>query len=1246
MQTTLLGFAIAIILALVAALVGPFFVDWGHFRGEFEERASRLTGLEFHVTGAIDARLLPTPTLMLHGIEFGRPGETGKVSARSLRLEFALGSFVRGEWKIADARLEAPDLVAGIDESGRIAVPVPSVGFDPEGVSVQRLTIEEGRATLTDAGSASRIVLDQIEFKGELRSLTGPVKGEGSFVVDGQHYPYRVNTSRVGDEGGVKVRLAIDPIDRPVTAVVDLSVAIEQGVPRFEGTLAFARSVTRAPEGAQALIIEPWRVTSRIKGDSAAAVLEQIEFQYGPDDRAVKLRGDAKIAFGARPQLDGVFSSTQIDLDRVLDLPDAMRRRPLIAIKSFADNFASVYRLPFPVRLGVNVETLTLAGAALQRVSADVKTDAETWDIESLEFRAPGITQVRLSGRFGAAAKGISFNGPAKIESADPRAFVAWLADRADAQFSAADSLRVSGDVRLGSETIAVDWLKIELDRMAITGRFDYSWAGDDRPARLDAVLTAPELNVDRVQSLAKAVLGGTEFDWPREGTLSLKVDRASLGGVDVKGTNVDVRLAANGFGIERLTIADLGGAALAVKGRIDNHSQAPRGEITLDLDARSLDGVTALVEKFAPAAAEQLRRTAERFAPVKLRALLSMDPDTPDAARVTSALAKFKVDGSAGAFRLALHGDAAAAAKAFALPNLADLGAAKVNVSGRLDADDGAILVELAGLDRILAVDKRPGRLELTAKGALDGELAVNGQLLAGALSIATKGTVRLTGSQSKMAGLDLKIANANVRSLRAAPAGRPAELLPMSGTARLAFAEGTVTLTDIAGSIAGTSVGGRLIVGTRKPMNVAGDIEIGALDLPTVLAAALGTPVQGARGAALWSAEPFETSLPDGLSGRIALKSARVGLAPKLIARDVRGIVQFGGSELLLQELEGTIAGGQIGGELAFMRRPDGLAARGRARLSGVNGAELVTPLTGRLTLDISASGSGKSPAALIGSLGGSGSFTLEHGQVTRFDPMAFAAVIRAVDQGLPIDVARVRDRMEAALAGGNLPIALAEGAITINTGQARLSNTVVRAQGADLAVGGSINLADSVIDARLTLSGSPGPDGASTGQPQIVVTLKGPFDAPKRAIDATAFASWLALRAVEQQAKKLDALEGHGAAPSVLQRTAPAQGAPPPAVPAANSAVAPVPGPAATSGIRSEANALPPAAEVAPPVAEVAPPAPEVAPPPTPRPRPAIVRARPKAHKPRTATAPLDLRPGSPPIFRSLDLPRLFQ
>src|SRR5262249_37754079 len=152
------------------------------------------------------------------------------------------------------------------------------------------------------------------------------VKGEGAFVLAGVSYPYRIAAGRAG-EAGVRVRLSVDPIDRPAIDA-DALVVVERGVPRFEGNIAFARPVGRAPDG----IIQPWRGTHRIRGDSSAAVLEQIEFQYGPDERALKLRGDARITFGRKSQLEVNLASTQIDLDRVLDLPELNRKRPLVAV--------------------------------------------------------------------------------------------------------------------------------------------------------------------------------------------------------------------------------------------------------------------------------------------------------------------------------------------------------------------------------------------------------------------------------------------------------------------------------------------------------------------------------------------------------------------------------------------------------------------------------------------------------------------------------------------------------------------------------------------------------------------------------------------------------------------------------------------------------------------------------------------------------------------------------------------------
>ena len=161
MQTTLLGLAVAIIVALVGALVGPLFIDWGRWRAGFEAEATRLVGMPVRVAGHIDARLLPTPSLLLNDIEVGEPGRAPKLRARVLGVEFALGPLMRGEWRAAQLHLDGPEVTLGVDAAGRIDVPQVSIGFDPDQLSFERVVVDHGRAVLLDAGSGKRLVLEE-----------------------------------------------------------------------------------------------------------------------------------------------------------------------------------------------------------------------------------------------------------------------------------------------------------------------------------------------------------------------------------------------------------------------------------------------------------------------------------------------------------------------------------------------------------------------------------------------------------------------------------------------------------------------------------------------------------------------------------------------------------------------------------------------------------------------------------------------------------------------------------------------------------------------------------------------------------------------------------------------------------------------------------------------------------------------------------------------------------------------------
>jgi hypothetical protein len=1125
-QTTLLGFAFALILALVAALVGPLLIDWSTYRSEFESRASRLAGREVHITGRIDARLLPTPSVLLHGIELGDTNQ--KLRAGVLRLELALGALLRGELRISDAAVEQPELTLTVDERGRLEWAAPRPNFDPEAVTVERLRIQDGRANIVHKGSGSRLQIEKLEFRGELRSLIGPLKGDGSFIAAGQHYPYRLSANRLAENGGFRLRLAVDPIDRPLTAEADVSLSAEQGVPRFEGTLQLARWIGRASEANQPAIVEPWRLTALLKGDSLGAALDQLEFQYGPEERAAKLKGTARVSFAGEPHVSATLASAQMDVDRVLATSSA---DPVAAAKMLANALNSWPRTAVPVSLSIGIESLLFGGAAMQRVAAEVELHSDGVNVRSLEFRAPGVTQIRLNGRLGLKPEHADFAGALTIDANDARAFLSWVRGQSDAQVAIAGPLRFAGNVvTLSANQLTVDDMRLELERMALAGRLLYAQGGRDRLPRLEAALTTPEIDLDRLDVLARAVLGDAQLDFPREGTLSLAIGRATLAGIEARQTDVKARIDAHGIDIEQLSIRDFGGASLAVKGRIDTKLQPPRGTMALDLDAQSLDGVLSLLEKFKPEQAEQLRGVASRFAPLSLRATLTLDPG---AAGATLAAAKFKLDAlGARSFRLALIGDASTSAEVFKHDTFAALETAKVNLMGRIEAEDAQGLMQLMHLDRFVAAENRPARVTLAAKGPLDQAMDVDVQLASGALSAAAQGKLRLWGSAGRNGTLGVTIKNANVWAPRKSAGGRPADVWPTSLSARLAFEKDTLRLQDVNGTIAGVKLGGALTVGLQTPMHIEGAINLSSLDVPAAVAGAAGLPTRVANAGQRpsWPSEPFEP-LFGAFKGQVELTAARVVLTPKLDARDLKGVAHFRESQLVFQVTEGTLAGGAARGELALLRTSEGLTGRMVLKVTGAEAGELFPgegTISGRFTSELSAEGGGMSAVALLGSLHGQGTFTLENGKLARLNPGAFGTVMRAVDQGLPIDPNRLGERMDAALATGPFAVALAQGSFVIEAGQARLRNSVAGAESTELAITAGLNLVEKALDARLTFTG-PEALGFANTRPQIEVLVKGPLEAPKRTVDAAQFASWLALRSVEQQSRTLDMLEG---------------------------------------------------------------------------------------------------------------------
>ncbi len=1150
MQNTLLGLAIAIILALVAALVGPLLIDWGSHRSLFEAEASRLIGVDVRVNGAIEARLLPTPALTLHDIAIG--GGDNAVHARSLGFEFALGPLMRGEWQAGEVHLAGPRLRLGLDARGHVQAPGLAIDFNPDRLSIDRLSVEDGTLTLTDAANGASATLHSLRFSGQARSLLGPITGEGAVTVGGELYSFRLSAGRYSDAGALKLHVNVDPVNHPLSIVADGMLALAGAEPKFDGTLSLARPVGIASRSKNELT-PSWRLSGKIKVSAASALMQQFEFQYGSQEQGLKLTGVADFKFGKHPRFDGVVSGQQIDLDRAFAERDGPRTPPAAAIAKIAALAGAAFRPAIPIQIGVGIDQVSLGGNTIVNLRGDVSTDADGWNLDRFEFRAPGFTQVKLSGHLAVGGEGVRFSGPAEIEAGDPQLLAAWLEGRSDMTQGTMRPLRLRGDVTLGNDRIAVERLQATFERKTISGRLDYAFASGTQPARLDVALNAPELDLDAALGFGNTLLTDSKIERPHDMTIAVDIGRATIVGFSAREASARLKVDSSGVAIDRLAVADLGGAAFSASGRIVT-TPSPQGSMRFDLDAPDVTPVLALVAKFAPNTAQALERGAAAMAPAKLHAQFTIEGAAP------ATLARLTVGGNLGAVRITLNGEAKADAIA--------LSAGDLKLDGKLEADDGKALVAMLGLDRYVAITAGPGALTLKSSGPARGQWRIDGTLAAGGLEASVDGTASPFADRPA-AALHASIARADLAPLR----GGTRAALPATFAGNVGLTGKDVTLSDIDATVAGASLRGKLALTLAAPRRLQGDIDADSIDAPALIAKAIGMPAAADKketAAWTWSSEPFAGGAFGDYAGEIALKAHRADLLPQLTARELRANLRFGNNEFAVDDISAALAGGRLAGQLSFRSGEDGVKAKAKISLAGAEAASLLAPgarapLTGSLAFSADLAGTGLSPVALVGSLQGSGKIALADAQFAGLDARAFDAVTRAVDQGLPIDAPRIADVVSKALDSGPFAVKRAEGTIAVSAGQMRLGNVSAEGKQAGLMLAGNLDLTDGNIDARLILSGSHEAAGV---RPDIFMALKGPLAAPKRSIDVSALTGWLTLRAVDNQARQLREIEN-------AQRLAKPQ-APRPKSELAPALPAPVTvGPAPGRSVRPEAS-----------------------------------------------------------------------
>ncbi|MDN3275338.1 AsmA-like C-terminal region-containing protein [Frankia sp. RB7] len=1123
MQTTLLGLAIAFILALLAALIGPYFVDWNQFRPQFEAEASQIIGVPVRVAGELDARLLPAPTLRLRSVTFGGNNDLGRLRADKLDVEFSLSSLMRGQWRATELSVGGMAVDLGLDARGKVDLPSTASGtFNLASLAIERVNLT-GRIALHDAASRSTLELTDIAFSGDVRSLAGSVRGDGNFTAAGTRYPFRVSSGPSADGSATRLHLNIDPGERAILADLEGVLAFDNRQPKFDGALTLAVPPTKKPGEAGPT---PWKLTAKLKADPAGAKFDQVDASFGPEDTALKLGGVGDLRFGASPLLRAVLSARQVDADKLAGRDDSQPLRILPALRA---GLAAIPQAPIPAQIEFNSDQIMLGGRPLQNITTELQTDGRSWTFQRLELRAPGMTQLSLNG---ATPGADSFSGRLSVESSDPDTLVAWLQGRNEVNRRSTRPLRLAGDVTIAANHLAIDKLKADIEGGAVEGRIAYVQTGASKGSRIDAELKADRLDLDAATSFVRA-LAGPQGEWPEEAKLSLDIGRAISAGQELQGFSAGLAYDPKSIALDRLKFNQAGGVSVDGGGNLDRVSL--QGRFVLDMRAASLRPMASVAETLSPAWAQRLLAIDSASGPSTASLVLDLAADKKGDGGRRSALAQFDFATPQATGHL----------QAVAAPPLSDLRGLDLDalsrneftVDARMSSERGSTLLALFGLDRAVASGEGTSRFEGRLSGAWRKPMQLNAKFSGGGLDADAQGSVELPEPK---ANVNLRVRNANLAPLFGT---RSAQNVSLSS--RVGLSGNRLTFDDLDSAASSSHLRGHLAMTLDQEKNVDGEIGLDSLDLMPAFALAVGAAGQDA-------AAPLSAGLVSGWRGRIAFQALRGSLPGGIEMRPFSGTIRGDGQSLALDALKGGVGGGEITASLDARNGPNGLALNAHLDFANVDASslryrDLALP-KGRASVQMTLTSQGRSVSALTGALAGNGTVTLDAAEISGLNPRAFEIAIRASDGGQVSDDNRLRQLVEPALSAAPIAVASAQISFTIRDGRLRVGATPLEAKNARAIVSGGYDIPADQADIRASLT--PIMTGLSGAPPEIQLFAAGPPDKLNRTVDLTPLSSWLAVRTIDRETRRLDAIE---------------RGEPPPATAALPTLVSPEPEPA---------------------------------------------------------------------------------
>jgi hypothetical protein len=1123
-----------LVVVLFVALLAPLFIDWTDFRKNFEDQASLIIGKKVTVHGAVDARLLPFPSVTLHDVRVGQEADgTPLVQVAEFSMDAELAPFLSGEALIFDMRVSRPKVRLRLLKDGTLdwmrgslpEIPAKTVVLENvhvDGADVQFIDEQSGR---------TRHVTD-LNAEMSAKSLAGPWRIDGDGALDGEHGSFTIASSQPDDSGVLRMRTHLSPDDHPISIDLDGELKLVDSKPDYLGLFTAAIETKDAHSKSDDQKRPPPRIKGRFELTNDRIRVPEYRLEVGPNDDPYVITGEATLDTGNQPEFLLTADGQQIDVNRIGNQQGAgakTTRDPAVSARQRLNNLISAAAaIPIPQVPGkatVRLPAIVAGDTTIRDVQLDLEPAGTGWKIDNAVGTLPGRTQVEAKGAL--TLKGEpSFSGNMLVASNQPSGLASWLAGSVDPAIRQLNQAGFSADVSLTHEEQRFENLEVAVGPATLKGQLDRQ-SPANQPPKLAVDLSGDTLDLDALKALTGLFTGqdAGETVLDHRITAHLKADKFSAFGAQADNVETSFGIADGALTLDKLMVRNVAGAEVTATGKAEGSLLDYKGSGEITFKAADPGPFFDMLSKHLPhhPVLDRLVRNAAWYGNTALRGVLTLGGDQGDGLALTLA-------GVSNGSRVNLD---------YRMSDLLALtGKGTTTLEATLENSVTSILFGQAGLDPLPVEADANGRLTLkvTANGTDPADTALT--FATDKTSFTANGKVDVRPDTFLNGNLAISLESADLDPyfvMNGIGLPQMGTGMPVKFQANAGIDADKIVFADMKGQFADNAVSGNLIFDRKAPdVKATGEIALDKADLDW-----LGEAIYGPMTDTTGKFTKQKLGLPMFTGFDLNLKLTAKQLWPGIfgpIANFTTNAL-YKGDELQLNDIAGAWSGGNLSGNLVLTNSDGTALVQSKMALANGDLAAVVWPrdgapiASGRFGATLSLQSSGKNMADLASSTSGSGEIKLGDSRIRGLNLAILPSLLSATDQiqgditadkVLPI-VQTLVNNGEAALGPVSIPF-------NISGGTVRAENVSAGNDMAKLSGNAELDLPNQRMHGSLSVDLNAGDEALTGADPGLRLDFNGPLASPNRALDVTDITGFLSLRAFERERRHIERLQSN--------------------------------------------------------------------------------------------------------------------